>query len=62
MLKSIRQRSSMTIRRAVLRLLGLPALMAGASFANGQQPRKIPRVVALWFASSGDPLARWNPC
>jgi len=52
----------MTIRRAVLRLLGLPALMAGASFANGQQPRKIPRVVALWFASSGDPLARRNPC
>jgi putative tryptophan/tyrosine transport system substrate-binding protein len=53
-------RSSMTTRRAVLRVLGLPALMACASRASGQQPRNIPRVVALWFASSSDPLARRN--
>ena len=50
----------MTTRRAVLRALGLPGLMAGASRASGQQPRKIPRVVALWFASSSDLLARRN--
>jgi putative ABC transport system substrate-binding protein len=50
----------MTTRRAVLRVLGLPGLIGCASRANAQQSRKIPRVVALWFASSSDPLALRN--
>ena len=50
----------MTTRRAVLRVLCLPALVACASHVSGQQPGKMPRVVALWFASSSDPLARRN--
>jgi putative ABC transport system substrate-binding protein len=44
----------------MLRALALPGLMARASCARGHQPGNIPRVVALWFASSSDPLARRN--
>src|SRR5687768_3631479 len=50
----------MTNRRAVLCVLALPGLMAGATRARGQRPRHLPRIGVLWFASSGDPLARKN--
>jgi len=50
----------MTARRAVLRVLGLAALIAGGSRASGQQPTKTARVGALWFASSSDAFPRRN--
>ena len=48
----------MTARRAVLRLLGATALIAGAGRASAQQPARSAVVVVLWFGSSGDPLAQ----
>lgn len=50
----------MTPRRAVLRALGMAALIAGGSRASGQQPSKPARIGALWFASSSDAFPRRN--
>jgi len=48
----------MTARRALLRLLGLAALIAGGHRARGQQRTKAARVGALWFTSSSDAFPR----
>jgi len=48
----------MTARRAVLRVLGATALIAGAGRGSAQQPARPAVVAVLWFASSGDPLAQ----
>ena len=50
----------MTARRAVLRVLGLAALIASGPQASGQQRTKTARVGALWFASSSDAFPRRN--
>src|SRR6266567_748555 len=50
----------MTTRRAILRVLGVGALIAGTIPASGQQQPKIPRIGVLWFASSSDPWPRRN--
>src|SRR4030095_6858284 len=48
----------MTARRAVLRALGLAALMGGGPRAIGQTPTRTARVGALWFASASDAFPR----
>lgn len=46
----------MTGRRAVLRVLVIGGLTAATRVAIAQRPLKAPRIGALWFASSSDPL------
>ena len=48
----------MASRRAALRVLGIAALLVGSREPLAQRQSKIPRVGALLFTSSDDPLAQ----